>query len=134
MSDIGEVFEQMTNATRIGNDDIASLLHKASIAFNALPEAAQAKLMEEQRNSWLLGEDRMARVKRLQTVVDNHELQTHANMQDEVEYALTKLEGKLQRINALKQSVDGIVWTALNHNINEAIEWGQKLRTALEKT
>lgn len=122
--------DRVVTVRRIGNDDIASLIHKASIAFHALPEDQQAKLMEEQRNSWVTGEAAIQRRERLQTIVDNHALQTHANTQEEVEYALTKLQGKLLRLN---QIIDKDVPLLTRETLGEAITWANTLRTAIEK-
>lgn len=126
--------DRVVTVTRLGNDDIADLLHKASIAFHALPEDQQQKLMEEQRNSWVLGEAAIQRRERLQAIVDAHPLQTHANMQEPVEYALTKLQGLLVRMEHLTKGDAPVTgYHIFRETLSAAMVWAETLRHALER-
>lgn len=93
--------------SRLGNEDIADLISRATIAFNALPRSEQDAIMQEQRNSWVRGERALDRVERLQRMTDAQEskLATDlANRRDhgqDVEYNLARVEGQLARLEAL---------------------------------
>lgn len=114
-------------------ESFSSLLRKATLAFSSLSKEEQDAHMKRQRDSWTRGEDALDRVNRLQTLVDNHQGQT----QEDVEYILASLQGKLRRISYLLSGMKigtAPKWlvTAKDTSI-EAEKLGNALRSAIEQ-
>jgi len=98
----------------LGHTPLQDLIHTATVAFNALTNEEQEKVLEEQRASWLRGERALA---------------GQSSLQDQM-YYLARVEGQLARMDRW----NGLVANSkdLTEILNTTKAFLQSLRNALD--